>query len=301
MIFTQEQLYEKTGIKPWPLYLHEAIYCLQSIPYVTDSNSLFNEINFSDELLKEIIDWDLPTITKSALYVYLVAIMENRKKRNRPDFVRSDWWFITRVLLNENVSKDVVSMLQFFYFCPYEIKIVGVKDTLQKSFLFSRLQISQESLDNLLKLLEIDDLSREILIKKTFEEKSFNQIADFLALCEHSIYNNLVFTNALLFYKKAIKNKTLSVTEIQGIQGKIGELFDSTRVDLETFEVFDIFESSEHFKSGSSKISVYSIYQGPFPSLTLDSNDNSIKIFELFESFLYSVEEKSIFLTNLVF
>ena len=301
MFFPQKKLYEKKNIKPWPLDLHEAIYCLQAVPYATDSNSLFNAINFSDELLKELINWDLATITKSALYFYLTATMENRQKRDQPDFVSSDWWYITPTILNKNVSKDVVSMVQFFYFCPYEVKIVGVKNTLHKFSLFYRLQISQESLDNLLILLNIDDLSRELLIKKTFEEKSFNQIADFLALCECSIYSNLVFTKALLFYTRAIKNKTLSITEIQGIQGKIDELFDSTLFDLETFEVFDIFESSEQFKSGSSKISVYSIYQDLLPSLTLDSNDSFIKIFELFESFLYSVEDKSIFLTNLVF
>ena len=154
---------------------------------MTDSTDLFNKINFSDGLVKEIIDWDLSTITKSALYFYLVANMENRKKRNQPNFVRSDWWYITPVLLNENVSKDVVNMLKFFYFCPHEIKIVGVKAALRKFYLFYRLQISQESLNNLLTLLDIDDLSRKLLIKRTFKEKSFKQISDFLAIYECSI------------------------------------------------------------------------------------------------------------------
>ena len=156
-------------------------------------------------------------------------------------------------------------MVQFFYFCPHEVKIVGVKAALHKFSLFYRLQISQESLDNLLILLKIDDLQRELLIKKTFKEKSFNQIADFLALYECSIYSNLVFTKALLFYTRAIKKKTLSFTEIQG---KIDELFDSTLFDLETFEVFDIFESSEQFKSDSSKIYFSSFYHNLLLSLT---------------------------------
>lgn len=298
MLFMQEQFYEKNNIKPWPLGLNDAIFCLRAIPFATDSTSLFNEINFYDELLKEIINWDLPTITKSALYFYLATTMKNRQKRDQPDFVRSDWWYITPIILNKNVSKDVVTMLQFFYLCPQEIKIVGVQATLRKYFLFYRLQISQESLENLLILLKIDDLSREILIKRTFKEKSFKQISDFLALYECSINSNLVFTNALLFYKKAIKNKTLNITEIQR---EIDELFDAIRIDLETFEIFDIFESSENFKSGSSKIAYSSFYQDLFPSLTLDSNDNFIEIFKLFESFLHSVEDKTIFLTYLVF
>ena len=158
MLFTQEQLYEKTGIKPWPFSLHEAIYCLQGLPYAADSTYLFNKVNFSNGLGKGIINWDLPTIAKSALYFYLVTNINNRKERNRPDFIGYIWQYITTVILNENVSKNVVSMVQFFYFCPHEVKIVGVKAALHKFSLFYRLQISQESLDNLLILLKIDDL-----------------------------------------------------------------------------------------------------------------------------------------------
>ena len=105
----------------------------------------------------------------------------------------------------------------------------------------------------------------------------------------------------VFFIQKQLKKKTLSFAEIEG---KIDELFDSTKIDLETFEIFDIFELSEHLKSGSSKTAFSSFYQDLLLSLTLEaseSNDNSIQIFELFEFFLYSRSQKLIFLRKLVF
>lgn len=112
-----------------------------------------------------------------------------------------------------------------------------------------------------------------------------------------NLQQSCIYRNPSFLYKSNEK-KTLTFADIEG---KIDELFDSTKIDLESFEIFDLFESSEQFKSGSGKIAFSSFYQDLLVNLTLDSNDNSIQIFELFEIFLYSVKNKTIFLTNLVF
>lgn len=113
--------------------------------------------------------------------------MSHRKKCKKPDFMWYDWTFITPILLNKHVCENVLKMLQLFYFCPQGLKIAGVKGALRKLFLFSRLQISPKSLNTLLVFLNIDSLSRESLIKKTFEEQNFKKIVNFLENYEFSI------------------------------------------------------------------------------------------------------------------
>lgn len=175
---------EKNDIKPWPYDIHDAIYCLQALRYAKDSNYIFDEVDFSDELAEALIDWDLITIAKSALYFYLMSNISLRKERNSPLYVKHDWYYITPLLLNKFLSKDVLNMLQLFYFCPDQIVRRGITDALRILLLFSRLQISERSLDTLLIVLNIEENCRELLIKKTFKDKNFDQIIDFVAMQE---------------------------------------------------------------------------------------------------------------------
>lgn len=310
----QQQFSKKNDIKTWPLNIHDAIYCLQALPYAPDSKYIFIKVDFSidlteldfpmelTELKEEMLSWDLITIAKSALFFYL-AVNQNGRKRNKlPDYISHDWRYIAPVLLNKHINKDVISLLQLFYFCPNQVKIVGVNAGLRhfSSFSFSRSQISTESLNDLLLFLEIDESSRALLIQKSFKDQNFKQLVDFLKIYERAVNKNLLLTATILFYKKEFKNKKKFIQ----LQKEINQLFDLARIDLESFEIFDLFESSEQAKSGSSKISFYSFYQDLLLSLILESNeekDLSIKVFELFELFLYSASDKTIFLIEIGF
>lgn len=261
------------------------------------------ELNLEELEKEEIICWDLITLAKSALYFYLISNMDGRTKGGKTYYILYEWLYIARLILNKYLSKEVICMLQLFYFCPDQVKIAGVKGALRNisSFSFSRLQMSPESLNNLLLLLDIDEFSRALLIKKTFKDKNFKQTVEFLTIYEQAVNKNLLLTETLLFYKKELKNQKLTFIQLQK---EINQLFDLGRSDLETFEVFDIFESIEQAKSGSSKISFYSFYQDLLLSLIVDSNeekDLSIKVFELFELFLYSAKNKTIFLIEIGF
>ena len=78
----------------------------------------------------KILGWSLATIAKSALYRYLTSCMNSRKSANKPEFDYHDWIFITPILLNAKVSKKIANMLQIFYFCPYKVKVSGIRNAL---------------------------------------------------------------------------------------------------------------------------------------------------------------------------
>lgn len=128
------------------------MFCLRFFPYATDSTHLLNNVDLSQEQELELkkLNWDLETIAKSTLYFYLVTNMDGRKQSNRPIFTWYEWTAITFLILNKHTSKSVCSLLKLIYPCPNAVAVVGVKSALETFSLFSRLQISQESLNNLL-------------------------------------------------------------------------------------------------------------------------------------------------------
>ena len=197
----QQEFAKKNNIKIWPLGIHNAVYCLRALPFAPDSNYIFIKVDYFIELAElnyprdlteldeDILSWDLITIAKSALYFYLVSNQNGRKRLKNADYISYDWLYIAPVLLNKHVSKNIISMLLLFYFCPDQVKIAGVKRVLRKTYssFFSRLQVSPESLNNLLLLLGIDEFSRALLIKNTFEDKNFKQIFEFLTIYERAV------------------------------------------------------------------------------------------------------------------
>lgn len=108
----------------------------------------------------------------------------------------------------------------------------------------------------------------------------------------------LIFSDIILLYNKKIKNNKINFGDVQV---KINELLNLTLLELETFDILDILDKSEFFKSGSSKILLFSLYQDILLNATLEENTRFIYVFQLFETFLYSVQDKTIFLQEFSF
>ena len=300
--FNEQKEFSENGKFGWPGDINDAISCLNDIPYVTNTIPII-EKHFSDKTFGVIlILWDLETLAKSSLHFYLKTAVHQRKETNRSLFNWYDWVYITPSILNENTSKGVLNFIQTSYGCPEKLKIFGVKFSIRSFMSYSdfnlKLKMSPKSLDNLLNLLKIDQLSREFLIQRTFKDKNFNQLVEFLSIYECSLNKNLVLTKALIFYTKGIKNKTLSFKKID-VQEYINELFELTRIELENFDVIDIFESAEQYKSGVYKINFFSYNKKLLLDLTNDPGEDSIQIFELFELFMYSTKKQTLLWTKI--
>lgn len=186
----QQKFYKKSNTKPWPLSIKDAIFCLEEIPYAQDSSSIFPKIDSSADLVNKIRDWDLSMLSKSSLYFYLMANRRGREIRKGPNYIQYEWHYITPLILNQRIGKEVVSILPLFYCCPLSIKIRGIREALRIFGPFHRLQISEDSGNDVLIMLEIDPSSREFLITETFKDQNFDKVVEFLNFYKHSINNN---------------------------------------------------------------------------------------------------------------
>lgn len=157
--------------------------------YESDSSYIFKEVGFGKKFLGPgkpediILGWDLATFAKSALYRYLKTSMDSRKSSNKPEFDYYDWIFITPILLNPTVSKEIANMLQIFYFCPYKVKVSGIQISLLSKIGDiddSNREITPESVENLLSLLDIDGDYKEFFVDKTFKDKDFSKMLHLL-------------------------------------------------------------------------------------------------------------------------
>ena len=215
-----------------------------------------------------------------------------REKSKGPVYTQDDCHYIAPLILNPKTGKEVLSILPLFYFCPLPIKTLGIKAALRLFGPFYDLQLSKESINDVLILLEIDPSSREILITETVKDQNFDKVVEFLNLYEHSVNNNLILTQTLVFYIKSLKTNNRG---FEDIESRVDSIISLTIIELESFSVFDMFDSSKFLKSGSTEIVVSLFYQDLLRSLISESESGSIKIFELFEVFLQSLDNKSIF------
>lgn len=160
--------------------------------------------------------------------------------------------------------------------------------------------ISESSLNDFLVFLKIDLFSREILVKRCFNNQNFDQLTDFLFTINSSLNQNLIFSKVLENYKYHVKNENFYF-DLEQIEIKITELLELKRDSLETFNVFDMFDSSELVKSKSSEIVFFSFYENLLNDSNNSISEDFIQIFRLFEQFLNNSKEKSILLVEISF
>lgn len=283
----------------WPTDFEESSYCLYQIRFATNKKDLFQSGGFSEELEIVTNNWDFITIIKSALCFHLEYLKSSRKETNRPPFFWLDWYTLIYVFLNKNTSKkEILEIIEYLYEAPDRETRLGIKRAISTFTAFPFVPISPESLNNLLIFLNIDIVSREALVKEIFKKQNLNDLVNFLTTLESSVNTDLVLTEALSFYFETLENEAPSMREIEE---QINNIINYTRLELETFNIFDIMDSSEQAISGSSKLYVFSFNEALLLSLIKNPSNTPLKIFELFESYLYQRKQKTLFFIKISF
>lgn len=283
----------------WPTNFEESSYCLYQIRCATNKKDLFQNGGFSEELETVTNNWDFITIVKSALCYHLEYLKSSRKKTNRPAFFWLDWHTLIFVFLNKNTSKkEILEIIEYLYEAPDRETLLGVKRAISTFSAFPFVPVSPESLNNLLIFLKIDIVSREALVKQILKKQSLDDLVNFLITLESTVNTDLVLTDALNFYFENLENEAPSMTEIKE---QVNNIIDFTRLELETFNVLDIMDSSEQMKSGISEIYVFSFTEALLLSLIKNPSKTPLKIFELFESYLYQRKQKTLFFIKISF
>lgn len=287
----------------WPTDFTESGYCLSRIRTATDKNDIFGSGEFSEKLERATKSWSFITVVKSALYFHLDSLKtsrkNSRKETNQPLFVWFDWYFLIYIFLNKNTSKkDIINIIEFIYEAPEKETRLGVKRAISRFTAFPFVPMSPESLNNLLIFLKIDIVSRNALVNAIFTTRNLTPLVDFLITLECSVNTTLVLTDSLRYYVEALETEQSSMEEIENY---VNNIMECTRLELEEFNVLDIMESSEQVKSGSSKLYVFSFNEALLLSLIKNPSKTPLKIFELFESYLYKTKQKTIFLIKISF
>lgn len=237
---------------------------------------------------------------KSALYFYLEQTINERIQNKQNPLSKYDWPLIVPLMVNHLINKEIILFIEENYKVPYDFLIVGAHLSLERLFLFDRLFISEESLNDFLIFLKIDIVSREILVKRSFRDRSFEQLADFLFALTSSLNQDLIFSDVLKNYNYYVKNKKFYF-DLEEIEIKLEQLLELNRDSLQTFDLFSMFDSFEGSKSKTSEVHFFSFYENLLKDSNSSLTEDFIEIFKLFEEFLNVSKDKSILLVDVYF
>ena len=291
-IFNKDSKYYWSGTSA------EALDFLTFIPYYENAKPFFEECDFKDTIKNEIQKWDLTTILKSSLYFYFETKIEKRRKMKTEIITIYDWQILASLIIHSKLSDTVllfIKELGLMHISTEKMIISGSFHALDNIFVFEQRVLNKETLKKLLEFLKVDIASADSLVNEAFKNKSVKKIAAFLYTFESGLDKNLILTEYLINYK--IYNNT----KIQSQQKKnlrSNQLLELERNSLENFDIFDMFDSFEVTKSKASEISYFVFHEQLFDDFTNNPKGSSIQIFKLFEEFLYSSNDKAVFIKD---
>lgn len=252
-------------------------------------------------------NWSFSKLANSAFFFYLETRIEQRKKENVEIIIRYDWKLLGNLILNSIISEDVILFIKeinLINICNQQTVFLGFSDALLSVSNFEMRIFSIKGLENLLKFLKIDLVSIDSLINEAVQKKDLSQIAEFVKTFESRLLPELIFSRCLMNYKKFNSSEKIEKLLKDTWTLQKSQLWDLEKLELEGFEIFDMFESSEQVKSKSSQIELFSfyhllIYEDWAKEIKNDGKGPNIKLFQLFERFLYSLDEKTVLLKEL--
>lgn len=283
----------------WPGSLHEAVQFLTFICYYETLDSYFDTYNFSETLMNDLKRWDLENITKSALYFYFETRISLRKKDDTGIIVPYDWKILASLIINSKLSDNILSFIEeldLMSISSEKLVISGSLKAIENIIVFEAHITETDGLKKLLKFLKVDLPSIDSLVNEAFKEKKLDKIAAFLYTFESGLDKNLILTKYLINYKNFTTDKSQAEQKRKVLSE---DFFQLEQEALESFDIFDMFDSSEEVKSKVSTLNFYSFHEKLFDDITNKPKGSSIKLFKLFEQYLYSLKDKRIFLKDL--
>jgi len=197
----ESTLFNKNSIYFWPSNLTDAILTLKQVPYSTSKNHFIDVRPLSpsgEEIVeKHTENWSFEIFVKSALYFFLHEKVLRRKQDREPSLCKFDWVVIIPILLNSSINKEIIIFLKDYYNVPDDFKIVAAHFALKRLYLFNQLVMTEESLNDFLVFLKIDEISRKSLVKNSFQNRNFDKLTDFLFLFNSSLNQDLILSEVL--------------------------------------------------------------------------------------------------------
>jgi hypothetical protein len=204
-------LFGDKGLYSWPGTVNESIFLLRQAPYSQNKKHLIDSEPLSESVENVTQTWSFAIIVNSALY-FLLKEETNERIKNKQNFLNIyDWPLIIPLMLNSSINKEVILFIEETYKIPYDFLIEAAHFSIKRLILFNQLIISEKSLNDFLIFLKVDILSREFLVKKSFRDKNFDQLADFLSAFNSSLNQDLILSEVLENYNYYIKNEKFYV------------------------------------------------------------------------------------------
>ena len=300
----ESTLFNKNSLYFWPSDLTDATLTLQQVPYSPSKKHFIDvrPLSASGETILEnqTESWSFEIFVKSALYFFLHEKVSRRKENRESSLCKFDWLFIIPILLHSSINKEIIIFLEEYYNVPDDFKIVAAHFALKRLYLFNKLIMTEESLDDFLIFLKIDEISRKALVKSSFKNRNFDKLNDFLFVFNSSLNQDLILSEVLQNYRYYNKSEVFFKT-LEYKDMLLSELFELKLANLETFDILDMFDSSENAKSKSSELAFFSFYELLLDNSYSSVNLDFVKIFQLFEKFMYESKDKSILLAEISF
>ena len=291
-------IFNKNSKYYWSGTTQDALDFLTFIPYYENTEPFFEDCDFSDTVKNEIQKWDLITILKSSLYFYFETEIERRRKMETEIITIYDWQIVSSLIIHSTLSDTVllfIKELDLVNISTERMIISGSFHALDNIHVFEDRILNKDTLKKLLEFLKVDLVSADVLVNDAFKNKSVKKIASFLYTFESGLDQNLILTEYLANYKK-YNNTKIQSQQKKNLQSN--QLLELERNSIESFDFFDMFDSSEFAKSKISEIAFFVFYDQLFDDLTNNPKGGSIQIFKLFEKFLYSCEDKTVFIKD---
>lgn len=300
----ESTLFNKNSLYFWPGNLIDATLTLQQVPYSPSKKHFLDVRPLSasgEKILEDQTEsWSFEIFVKSALYFFLHEKVSRRKQIQEPSLCKFDWLVIVPILLHSTINKEIIIFLEDCYNVPYDFKIVAAHFALKRLYLFNQLVMTEESLNDFLVFLEIDEISRKSLVKSSFKNRNFDKLTDFLFVFNSSLNQDLILSEVLRNYRYYNKSEGFFKT-LEDKDKLISKIFELQLANLETFDIFDMFDSSENVKSKSSELAFFSFYELLLDNAYTSVNLDFVEIFQLFEKFIYDSKNKSILLAEISF
>ena len=175
-------LFKEGGLYYWPGTFNEALFLLRTAPYSSNKNHMV-ETERPDEYVEDVTrDWSFAIFVKSALYCFLQEKFARRAryKSKEKTLAQYDWILITPLLMHSSINKEIILFIEDIYKAPHDFIIEAAHFSIKRMLLFKYMVISESSLNDFLVFLKIDLLSREIIVKRCFNNQNFDQLIDFL-------------------------------------------------------------------------------------------------------------------------
>lgn len=273
-IFRVESRFVDSGDRRWPYDQMEARTFLSLLYYYKNSNDFLNIYSAYKEDLKK---WNLLDLSKSALTRVLLDRISLNRSCNQPLLSCFDWKMIVNFMLNSSISDGILRFVKYSelqYMSSKETLLEGSFHSIQSIVSFDRQLFNKKGLKNLLRFLNIDIISANYIVDKTFNTKDLTLVKNFILnlISFQNTKSSSVLTKVIEDFNVFFTDTSFDKQTFDEISKK---LLENQYAELESFDIISVFDSAEGSKSKASDIFVISFMNDLYKDLFKQSEGES--------------------------